>query len=70
MERCLFNDDSKRAPEKAIDQLVDIGDAALNANCLFKLTRWRLVGGGINTPISGLAQMCHLSLVEAMLTLL
>ena len=49
---------------------VDVRDTALNANRLFKLTRWRLVGGGINTPISGLAQMCHLSLVEAMLTLL
>jgi hypothetical protein len=28
------------------------------------------MGGGINTEISGLAQVCHLSLVEAVLALL
>ena len=42
----------------------------MNANRLFKLTRWRLVGGGINTAISGLAEMSHLSPIEAFLALL
>ena len=66
----MFSDDPKKAPEGAFDQSVDVRDAALNANRLFKLTCWRLVGGGINTAISGLAEMSHLSPIEALLALL
>ena len=42
----------------------------MNANRLFKLTSWRLVGGGIDTAISVLAEMSHLSPIEALLALL
>ena len=66
----MFSDDSKKAPEGAFDQSVDVRDAALNANRLFKLTRWRLMGCGINTAISGLAEMSHLSPIESLLALL
>ena len=66
----MFSDDPKKAPEGAFDQSVDVRDAALNANRLLKLTRWRLVGGGINTAISGLAEMSHLSPIETLLALL
>ena len=66
----MFSDDLKKAPLGAFDRSVDIRDAALNANRLFKLTRWRLVGGGINTAISVLAEMSHLSPIEALLALL
>ena len=66
----MFNDDSKKAPKGAFDRSVDVRDAALNANRLFKLTRWSLVGGGINTAISVLAEMSHLSPIEALLALL
>ena len=60
----------KKAPEGAFDQSVDVRDPALNAGRLFKLTRWRLMGGGVNTAISGLAEMSHLSPIEALLALL
>jgi len=66
----LFNDDSRKAPEGAFLESFDVRDAALNANRLFKLSRWRLVGGGVNTAISGLAEMSHLSPIEALLALL
>ena len=66
----MFSDDSKKAPLGAFVRSVDVRDAALNANRLFKLTRWRLVGGGINSAISVLAEMSHLSPIEALLALL
>ena len=66
----MFSDDSNKAPEGALFESVDVRDAAFNANRLFKLTRWRLVGSGINTAISGLAEMSHLSPIEALLALL
>jgi hypothetical protein len=50
-ERCL----KKKAPMGLLFGSVDVRDTALNANRLFKLTRWRLVGCGVNTAISGLA---------------
>ena len=70
MGRCLINDDSKKAPEGAFEHSVDVRDATLNGSRLFKLTRWRLMSGGINTAISGLAEMSHLSPIEALLALL
>ena len=66
----MFSDDPKKAPEGAFHQSVDVRDAALITNRLFKLTRWRLVGGGINTAISALAEMSHLSPIKALLALL
>ena len=42
----------------------------LNVSRLFKLTGRRLMGGGVDTAVGRLAEMRHLSPIEALLALL
>ena len=59
-----------QAPFGGLIETDDVRDSSLNASFLLKLTSWRLMGGCINTAISGLAEMSHLSIIEAQLALL